>query len=201
MPIERRIRDGAHRNADVLDPDVDRFLDSVVHRTRRRQIVRRSFSVAASTMIAVAVIVFLGPGLMHGLQSGGGGQIPGDQPSPGLPPVRPLLSGTFARSIPEGTAVVRANGIAGKWTISAGADGTVRLLAPQAFAGARLSDPFELRETTLRTDALGSDVCAGLSSGTYRWSVQDGFLVMSVLSDPCDARIVIFTARRWKPSS
>ncbi len=40
MPIERRIREGAERNADVLDPDVDRFLDSVIHRTRRRLVVR-----------------------------------------------------------------------------------------------------------------------------------------------------------------
>ena len=44
MPIERRIRQGAERNAGVLDPDVDRFLDSVVHKTRRRQVVRRSLT-------------------------------------------------------------------------------------------------------------------------------------------------------------
>ena len=36
MPVERRLRQGFHRNADALEPDVDRFLSTVVHRTRRR---------------------------------------------------------------------------------------------------------------------------------------------------------------------
>ena len=64
MPIERRIRQGAERNAGVLDPDVDRFLDSVVHKTRRRQVVRRSLSAAAS-LAAVVLVVALGPSVLR----------------------------------------------------------------------------------------------------------------------------------------
>ena len=118
-------------------------------------------------MVVVALIVLLGPGLLHDIQGVDGGTVPGADPSVSATPAAPLLTGTFTRSIPEGTAVVRANGIAGTWAISATADGAVRLLAPEGFAGARTSEPFELQATTLRTDALGSDVCAGLPSGTY----------------------------------
>ena len=70
--------------------------------------------------------------------------------------------------------MVRANGIAGTWTISAEADGSVRLLAPASFAGAHASRPFELQADSLQTDAFSFDMCAGLPAGTYRWSQQGG---------------------------
>jgi hypothetical protein len=199
MPIERRIREGAERNAGVLDPDVDRFLDSVVQRTRRRQMTRRTLTAAASVAAVVAAVV-LGPSVLDGI-NGSDGTVPGSNPTPSVAPsVTPvvhLLTGTFTRSIPEGTAVVRANGIAGTWTISAGADGGVRVLAPASFAGAHASRPFELQADTLRTDAFSSDVCAGLPPGTYGWSLQAGFLVLSALSDPCDGRVKVLGAGPW----
>ena len=137
MPIERRIREGTERNAGVLDPDVNRFLDSVVHKTRRRQVIRRSLTVAAS-VAAVVVAIVLGPSVLDGI-GGSGATVPGSSPTPSVVPSVtpgvPLLTGTFTRSIPEGTAVVRANGIAGTWTISAEADGSVRLLPPRVVRG------------------------------------------------------------------
>ena len=65
MPIERRIREGAERNAGILDPDVDRFLDAVVHKARRRQVVRRSLTGVAAAA-AVALAVFVGPSVLDG---------------------------------------------------------------------------------------------------------------------------------------
>lgn len=199
MPIERRIREGAERNAGVLDPDVDRFLGSVVHRTRRRQVIRRSLTAAASVATVVLAIV-LGPSVLDGI-GGTGGTQPGSNPTPSVAPsvgpVVPLVTGTFMRSIPEGTAVVRANGIAGTWTISADADGSVRLLAPGSFAGAHASRPFEMQANTLSTDAFSSDICVGLPAGTYRWSHQGGFLLLTALSDRCDARVFVLGARPW----
>ena len=82
MPIERRIRQGAERNASVLDPDVDRFLDSVVHRTRRRQVVRRSLS-AAACVAAVVLAVAIGPNVLRGAT---GGSVPGTAPTPSVAP-------------------------------------------------------------------------------------------------------------------
>ncbi len=81
MPIERRIRQGAERNAGVLDPDVDRFLDSVVHKTRRRQVVRRSLTAAAS-VAAVVLVVALGPSVLRGIEGTTNGSVPGSEPTP-----------------------------------------------------------------------------------------------------------------------
>jgi hypothetical protein len=203
MPIERRIREGAHRNAGVLDPDVDRFLGSVVQKTRRRQVIHRSLTVAVSAAAVVLAIV-VGPSVLRDIQ-GSGSTVPGSNPTPSVgpsvTPAAPLVTGTFTRSIPEGTAVVRANGIAGTWTISADADGSVHLLAPASFAGAHASRPFEMQADSLATDAFSSDICAGLPAGTYRWSVVGNFLLLSTISDQCDARVFILAAHPWPISS
>lgn len=199
MPVERRIREGAERNAGVLDPDVDRFLESVVHRTRRRQAIRRSLTAAASVAAVVAAVV-VGPSVLEGMR-GSRGTAPGGSVSssvaPSVTPGVPFFTGTFIRSIPEGTAVVRANGIAGTWTITAEADGRVRVLAPASFAGAQASRPFEMQPDSLRTDAFRPGICSGLPAGTYRWSVQSGFLVLTPIADPCDARVVVLGAGPW----
>jgi hypothetical protein len=200
VPIERRIRQGAERNAGVLDPDVDRFLDSVVHKGRRRQVVRRSLSAAAS-VAAVVLVVALGPSVLHGIGDTTDGSVPGNESISTVTPVVPLVTGTFTRSIPEGTALVRVNGIAGTWTISAGADGRVRLVAPASFAGAHASRPFEMQADTLSTVAFGSDICQGLPAGRYTWSRSGDFLLISAISDPCDARVFILGAHPWPLAS
>jgi hypothetical protein len=199
MPIERRIREGAERNAGVLDPDVDGFLDSVVRRTRRRQVVRRSLTVVAS-IAAVVLAVVVGPSVLDDIRDSGG-TVPGGDTTTSVAPAVPLLTGTFTRTIPEGTAVVRANGLAGTWTIEADPDGSVRLLAPSAFPGAHASQPFDMQPDGLSTDAFGSDMCAGSPAGSYRWTVSGDFLLLSVVTDQCDARVVVLGARPWKVSS
>jgi hypothetical protein len=150
---------------------------------------------------AVALAVFVGPSVLNGIE-GANGNVPGGNPTPSVtpsvPPVVPFLTGAFTRSIPVGTAVVRANGIAGAWTISADADGNVRLLAPESFAGADASAPFEMDTGTLRTDAFSSDICEGLPAGTYTWSQPGGFLVLTAVSDPCDARVVVLGSDAWE---
>jgi len=201
VPIERRIRQGAERNAGVLDPDVNRFLDSVVHKTRRRQVVHRSLS-AAACVAAVVFAVAIGPGVLRGTT---GGAVPGNEPTPSVAPsvtpVVPLVTGTFTRSIPEGTALVRVNGIAGTWTINAGADGRVVLLAPSSFSGAHASHTFQMQTNTLRTDAFSSNICKGLRAGKYSWSRSGDFFLISAISDPCDARVFLLGAQPWALTS
>jgi hypothetical protein len=197
VPIERRIRQGAERNAGVLDPDVDGFLDSVVRKTHRRQVVRRSLS-AAACVAAVMLAVATGPDVLRGTTDG---SVPGTEPTPGVAPsvtpVVPLVTGTFTRSIPEGTALVRVTGIAGTWTIDAGSDGRVLLVAPASFSGAHTSRPFRMQTDTLTTNAFNSDICQGLPAGRYTWSRSGDFFLMSAISDRCDARVFILGARPW----
>ena len=149
----------------------------------------------------MVLVVVVGPSVLHGIGDTTDGSVPGSEPTPTVTPVAPLVTGTFTRSIPEGTALVRVNGIAGTWTISAGADGRVRLVAPASFAGAHASRPFEMQTDTFSTVAFGSDICQGLPAGRYTWSRSGDFLLISAISDPCDARVFILGARPWSLTS
>jgi hypothetical protein len=75
------------------------------------------------------------------------------------------------------------------------------LLAPVSFAGAHASHPFRMQTDTFSTDAFSSDICAGQPAGTYRWTVQGGFLLLTRLSDRCDARVFILGAHPWPSGS
>jgi hypothetical protein len=41
----------------------------------------------------------------------------------------------------------------------------------------------------------------GLPAGTYTWSQPQGYLVLTALSDACDARVAVLTAGPWALSS
>ena len=201
MPVERRIREGAHRNAGVLDPDVDRFLGSVVRRTRRRTVVRRSLT-AAVAIPTVVMAIALGPHVLDAVR-GSERPVPGTQPppsvGPSVNPVAPPFTGTFTRTLDGALAVVRANGISGTWTISVDARGRLRLLPPPSFVGTSASRPFEvLGASVLRIDAFRRDICAGTTPGTYSWSRAGRVLQLTTVHDPCDARAAILSSGPWR---
>jgi hypothetical protein len=199
MPVERRIREGTERNAAVLDPDVERFLGSVVRRSRRRVVVRRALA-AAITVPALIVAIVAGPRLLEA-NRGAGRPTPATQPTPTvatMPPITSPFAGTvFTRTVADGLAVVQANGIAGRWTIVTDARGRMRILAPRSFAGAAASRPFELNGDQLRTDAFSDGICAGLPAGTYGWTRVTRYLVLTPISDLCDARVWVLTRSPW----
>jgi hypothetical protein len=206
MPVERRIRQGAHRNADVLTPDVDAFLGSVVRRARRRTLLRRSLGAAVAIPV-LALVIVAGPSAIQAIRDTGSTvtatrpTITGTTPSPSATTVSPLLTGVFTRTLKDNLAVVQANGIAGTWTISAGPGGRLRLVSPASFAGDGTSRPFEMQTDTLSTDAFGGGVCSGLPSGTYRWAHVGRYLILTAISDACDARVVVLASGPWRSSS
>lgn len=198
MPVERRIREGMQRNADVLHPDVDRALASVVRRTRRRSLVRRSLT-AAVTVPAVVIAIVFGPRVLDMRERSGPVPLGNNPTSSVTPPSTPSpLAGTFTRMLAGDRAVVQANGIAGRWTIETDAQGRTRLLAPPSFTGAPVSRPFVVQGSELRTDALGLDACSGLPAGTYRWVRAGRYLVLTPVSDPCDARAWVLSSGPWR---
>ena len=179
MPIERRIREGAERNAGVLDPDVDRFLDSVVQKTHRRQVVRRSLSVAASVAAVVLAVVWARrPPRHRGHDGRVGARIPADaERGPQRDAGRPPVTGTFTRSIPEGPPWCGPTASPARGRSAPGRTGACVLLAPASFAGAHASHPFQMQTDTLATDAFSSDICAGLPAGTYTLVAAGGLPV------------------------
>ena len=131
MPVERRLRQGFHRNADALEPDVERFLSTVLYRARRRRLVRRRMaaSVAVAAMLALAV---LGPRVVDAMRNS---RLPGISPSETATPGPQGLTGTFQGRLWPGVDAVRVDRMAGQWAIMMNPDGTMDVQAPSAFVG------------------------------------------------------------------
>ena len=117
MRLERRIREGAERNAAVLEPNVEESLSTVVRQARRRRRVRLTLS-SLVTMSLIATAIVFGPGILDGLRTIRNPAI-ATQPTP-LATMTPgeiaFTPVTFAKTISRGLAVVRANGLEGSWT-------------------------------------------------------------------------------------
>jgi hypothetical protein len=102
----------------------------------------------------------------------------------------------FGRVVHPGLAVVRANGLAGRWTIEVDEHGPMWLRMPEAFAGRRDS-PLEVVGGQLTTTAFDHGLCRGEPAGVYRWTRIQGFLVLDRIADGCDARVWILTSTPW----
>lgn len=191
MPVERRLREGFHRNADALEPDIDRFLSTVMHRTRRRLLVHRMVaSTAVAAMVAVAVV--LGPLVVDAIRSSNPG-LPASSPSETAPGPQGL-AGTFIGRLRAGLDAVHVDRMAGQWAIVMNQDGTMTVQAPSAFVGVLGGYRFESQGSSFSTNLFVHDVCRGLPWGRYTWSRSGSDLTFKVVHDPCDARLVLFTS-------
>jgi len=201
MRLERRIREGAERNAGVLEPDVDGSLSAVVRQVRRRRRIRRTLSTAIAIPVVASAIV-LGPGFLDAVR---GSRVPaiGSQPTQIATPSPASTAGapvTFGKTVSRGLAVVRANGLEGRWSVAIADDGRMRLLAPASFAGSTVSWPLDQSADELRTFAFRGDLCSGYEAGTYRWTRISRYLILDMISDHCDARVWLLTSGPWKSS-
>jgi len=191
MPVERRIRSGLARNADAVDPDVDRFLGVVQRRARRRVIARR---VAAGLAVAAAVVVVVvvGPQVMRGVRDLG-------RPAPaGHPTPTPGLSGTFSRTVGPTDAAIRSNHMAGHWVFRVSGGTIEPVSAPHAFTGLLSTFQYQVRGSEFRTNLFVGDVCLNQPAGTYRWVRSGRTLRFAVVSDPCRARAALLASGLWQ---
>ncbi len=197
MPVERRLREGLHRNADALDPEVDVFLTAVVDRSRRRLTAHR-MALAAVVAAAVAVALVLGPRVVESIRTSKVGR-PATTPVVTTPPR--ALAGTFSGRLRPGLDAVRADRMAGTWSIRMHRDGTMTVHGPTSFIGALEGYRFRPQGSVLRTDLFDQDVCKGFPRGTYRWSGSGDALVFTVSRDPCDARVALLTSTPMSDAS
>jgi hypothetical protein len=198
MPVERRLREGMQRNADGLNPDVDRLLAEVVRKTRRRVMLRRAaIVVTAATALFLALAV--GPRALDALRSARE-QVPATRPPHTTSGVQ-ALTGSFTRRLTASSPAVRANQMAGEWTIDLHADGTMTVTAPPAFNGVLSVVQFQVTGNRFRTSMFIQDVCTNLALGTYRWSRSGDTLTFTVIDDACEARVTLFASERWTSTS
>jgi len=197
MPVESRLRQGFRRNADALEPDVERFLSTVLDRARRRRLVRRRIVACVAVAAAVAVAVF-GPQVVDAVLSSMLEQ-------PGIPPIETVgpqgLTGTFQGRLWPGLDAVREDRMTGQWAIVLNPDGTMTVQAPSAFAGALGAYRFQPHGPGFRTNLFAQDVCEGFPWGRYTWSRSGSDLTFKVAHDPCDARLALLTSEpTYQPS-
>jgi hypothetical protein len=192
MPVERRLRQGFQRNADAVEPDVERFLSTVLHRARRRLLVGR---IGASVAVAaiVTVVVLAAPRVVDAIRSSRP-QLPANPASETAAPGPESLTGAFQGRLWPGLDAVRMDRMAGQWAIVMNPDGTMTVHAPSAFLGVLRGYRFQPRGSGFRTNLFAHDVCRRSPWGRYIWSRSGGDLIFKVVHDPCDARFALLTS-------
>jgi hypothetical protein len=114
MSVERRLREGLERSASAVQPDVGRRLPEAIIRGRRRRRARRA-SLIVGAVAALAVIGVAVPQVssyVHRVQQ------PAVSHRPTLPPEPDAaIAGSYTMVLPASSRVIRANGMAGTWTL------------------------------------------------------------------------------------
>ncbi len=144
MPLDQRLRDGLHRDADAIEPDVLAGLESVTRRASRGPGTTGRLMLSAAAIIVVLVLVRIA------------GVAPHIEVAPGATPstmngssASPSSSAGFGRGVtgtwmvtlaPADTGV-ESLGLAGDWTMRLGADSTVEVVPPQGFQTPSGGDP------------------------------------------------------------
>jgi hypothetical protein len=182
--IRRELLDYAH-DVDVdADADLARVLD-----TRRRRAVRSRIALLAAIPLVVVLVV---GGVLAALGTGGR---PGGPDTAALP-TESRLTGTWQRTlIAEDSVPADA---AGTWTMVLGADGTMSLVPPEAWAAANFTPNgvYVRSGDSLRTNVFAGESCGGVA-GEYSLTVDQADLDLSASVDSCALREAVLDGR-WE---
>ena len=188
MSAEDRVREQIERSVRNIDPNLRSVLDRVARRGRRR---RRLAVAARVSAVAgfIAIVVFAGPSVLDLLRT---------SPRPNSP-VEPysVIAGTYGATIAPESGVVTHADMAGRWTLVLDPDGSLELAAPPGFQAETSGITYRLVGQEFQTNAFPNDLCHAQLPGRYRWSKTGGQLHFSLVEDPCDARVVLFTGQSW----
>jgi len=194
MSVERRLREGLERSASAVQPDVGRRLPEAIIRGRRRRRARRA-SLIVGAVAALAVIGVAVPQVssyVHRVQQ------PAVSHRPTLPPEPDAaIAGSYTMVLPASSRVIRANGMAGTWTLRLKANGTMTLSAPPSFHGDLASIAFRVQGGRFTTNAFVNDPRCANDVGVYRWQRASRTLVFTPVSETCALRRALFSAQPW----
>lgn len=187
MSIDGRIRNELTRDASEVDVDVERLLGRVVTGGRRKRRLRRVGAVVAAATV-VAMIALAGPAVVDVIRHERG------QPAePGPAPATDIL-GTYAVTI-RSTDVGGRGQLQGLWQLSVRGDGLMTIVPPPDAGVSTLRSQYQVDGDRVLTTAFASDTCSGV--GVYRWSRAGSTLRFTLVSDACELRVTVFTARSW----
>ncbi|MGZ5404578.1 MAG: hypothetical protein ACXWDL_08000 [Nocardioides sp.] len=189
MSIDRRLRNGLQDEASGIDPDTHDALALVQTRAVRETRRTRVFQAAAAVAVAVLVAILLPLGL---------DRLGGEDRR--ITPAAPLgLEGTYVVDV-VASAETRRAGVAGRWVVTFAPNGLVDLAAPEGvsgISGGSYSVEGEVMRTSSLVDQPGCQA-SGRALGTYRWSRVDDGVRFAVVSDDCQARVLLFAYQDWE---
>ena len=191
MSLNDRLREGLDRASAAADPDVERSLNTVLARRRRRVRTRRLGLVVAIAGLAALVIAF-GIPISAGLRS--------EDRAPTVG-VAQQLAADYEVTLSESESASVQPSLAGQWRMRLQTDGQVALTTPDTFAAERnpLGVSFTADDLTFRTNIFYNDFCTSI--GTYSWQLFGQQLTLFAVSDTCEIRRVLLTTKPWTRST
>lgn len=169
-------------------------LDRLFERRRRKQ---RNIRIRAAVLALVVGAVGTW-GAVSALRETGTERRPAEQPS--RPESYSLIAGTYAVTLEDDDPEVRANELAGTYTMRLLPDGVMLLSVPKGFGREGPSPSgisFRLSGNQFTTNAFVNLTCAN-TVGVYRWLLRGNRLTLTPLQEPCDVRAALFGSRPWQ---
>jgi hypothetical protein len=191
--MDERIREALRDQADLIRPDVDTHLATVLDRGRRDRRPRLGPVLVAASAAIVILIVFQLALLHPGPVPGG----PSSSPSPAIS--GDDLVGRYSVTLAD-VGEVHANGLGGTWMLELRADDVMLLTPPSTYPGGGqpLSGVvYSVSLGSLRTN-LFSEQCG--SVGVYGWRHSDRGLSFIPDQDDCDLRWILLARGPWQES-
>jgi hypothetical protein len=190
MHIDQRVRNGLHRSADAIDPRVTSALSAVERVARRRRRTTRVvwYAVVTAAAAAVAIAASVVAGRL------------GDGSPDVAPAASSAVTGTYVVDVGD-SEVARREGMVGRWVVALSPDGVVHFTPPPIFAGNLNVALYQVDGDVLHTDAfIASPGCQAYSAqtGTYRWLRTPSSLRLTLVSDSCPARRLLFSDQPWQ---
>ena len=110
------------------------------------------------------------------------------------------IAGTYSKTLTNEDPVVRANDMAGTYTMQLRRDGVMLLSIPPGFT-AEGSSPsgisFRLSGDRFTTNAFVNLTCEK-TVGLYEWDLREDRLTLIALQDPCEVRVALFGTTPWQ---
>jgi hypothetical protein len=169
-------------------------LDRLFERRRRKQ---RNIRIRAAVLALVVGAVGTW-GAVSALREIGTERRPAEQPS--RPESYSLIAGTYTVTLEDDDQVVRANELAGTYTMRLLSDGVMLLSVPKGFGREGPSPSgisFRLSGNQFTTNAFVNFTCPG-SVGVYRWELDGNRLTFAPLQEGCEVRQVLFSSESWR---
>jgi hypothetical protein len=171
-------------------------LDRLFERQRRKKQDLRIRAVVLAAVIAAAGTW----GAVSAFREVGGGRQPATSPTPSSDPrLYSMIAGVYTVTLTEDDAVVRANGIAGSYTMRLRPDGVLLLSLPSS---SRLEGSsgvsFRLSGNQFITNTFVNLTCADVPVGVYEWELRSGSLTLTPLQESCDVRGALFGSKPWQ---